>query len=79
MSERWMLTAEGYAQYGRSKLGYRIASAMGSGSNVCGFFDAGDGAGYFEDAVVGGSLAVAESWRVRASARRRWRARRKCG
>ena len=28
MSERWMLTAEGYAQYVRSKLGYRIASAM---------------------------------------------------
>jgi hypothetical protein len=32
MSERWMLTAEGYAQHGRSKLGYRIASAMCSGS-----------------------------------------------
>ena len=32
MCERCMLTAEGYAQYGRSKFGYRIASAMCAGS-----------------------------------------------
>jgi hypothetical protein len=49
------------------------------GLKVCCFFDVGDGAGYFEDAVVGGSLVVAESWRGRASAGSRGRARRKCG
>ena|ERR1700674_4142025 len=32
MSERWMLTAKGYAQYVRSKLGYPSASAMCWGS-----------------------------------------------
>jgi len=32
MSERWMLTAKGYAQYVRSKLGCPIASAMCLGS-----------------------------------------------